>query len=102
MDKNGQRSEIDTAVLPGVETPTYNDDFDEVIQRRQISARLKRQTATELGITIAEFDRRLLDGSLHVCNGTGDGVHIGIFHRNGKCWRSLCRKCENIKRRKKQ
>jgi len=100
MDKNGRRTRIDNAVLPGSETPPINkNDPEKIFSRLELNRKIKQAEATKLGIDIAEFDRRLQDGSIHLCRGYRREQHIGIFDRNGKSWRSLCRICRKAKRK---
>lgn len=107
MDAAGNQSKINTAVLPSTPSPTHSDTADKLMARAQTNMRIKRRTCINLGITIDEFEQRLLDGSLQICTGGDDGPHIGIFGRHnsvrdGKRWQSECRKCQKIKRARKR
>ena len=98
-----QRTSIDNAVLPGQPSRPANEQTPErILEEVQRSRLLKRRLCNRLGIDMYEYDRRVADGSLHQCKGHDGVPHIGIFDRQGKGWRYLCKVCRQRKRSNKK
>ncbi len=91
MDSRGRQTKIDRAALPspGREQST-SESADEIIGREQTWDRMARA----LGLSRGAFDDGVSEGRIRACK----GGHVGIFDRNGKGWRSLCRKCRRAGR----
>jgi len=104
MTTNGKRSNIVRAVLPGSTQPTQTkNEIEETFCRHELNRRLKKKVLRELGISMFDYEKKLVDGSIQICKGIGDGKHVGIFHRKrkGKGWQHLCIKCRQQQRKKK-
>jgi DNA-binding MarR family transcriptional regulator len=90
---DGTRSKLTAAVLPtGIEHTGRQRSPEDQMMRAQAEQTANRKHAEELGLTVAELEAHLLTGRVHRCEG-GGVPHIGIFDKNGKGWRNVCRKC---------
>ena len=99
MDPRGAPTLIDNAVLPGSESvPRHMQTPEQLLMRADLDRRAKSRQASDLGIELEEFERRLLDGSAHICKGGVDGPHVGIFDKHGKGWQYMCRRCTKTAR----
>ena len=99
MDHKGRRSVIQHAVLPGSPTREAEHTSLETLLTR---AKTKQMMMSQLGIDAQEYDRRICDGSLHLCRGWDGVPHQGIFHRRSKNngWQYLCRDCRKTLRKR--
>lgn len=104
----GEQSQIDNAILPKSGGRTYGDKSPEdIYSHYESDMRMRQRVARELNISIAEYDERIRDGSIHVCKGIdfdneGELIqHLGIFDRHKQGWQHLCRKCRKRLRKNK-
>lgn len=61
----------------------------DVMSTGQIIAELARMT----GLSKRQVGGYLTDGRVRICKGLDGNRHVGVFDRNGKYLRSLCKKC---------
>jgi hypothetical protein len=93
-------TEIENAALPkgGVEYKELKTP-EVIAMRNNAEAMAMKDLAKHLGLGLGKFEALWREGRIRQCNG-GDKPHPGIFHRNGKGWRSKCQECRREERRK--
>ena len=97
---DGTRSKLTAAVLPtGIEHTGRQRSPEEHMMRAQAEHTALKKHAEELEMSVAELEGHLQTGRVHRCNG-GKVPHLGIFDRNGKGWRNVCRKCRKDGKKK--
>jgi hypothetical protein len=97
-----RETEISNAALPGAPCYPSNDITPEdLMSDKELEHIAKKTLADGLGIGIAEYDRRMAEGSIRLCEYGGE-KHMGIFHKKGpNRWQPICRDCRSKKRSKK-
>ena len=103
MRRNGQQTTIERAAIPRTHDDERTHDNPEAsVIVSQESARAHRRIARELSIGLREYRRRMQDGSIRPCREYDREAHVGIHHRKGGYWHSLCRDCRQRKRREER
>ncbi|MCP4604515.1 MAG: hypothetical protein GY847_29005 [Proteobacteria bacterium] len=99
MTQTGNRSKIDNAVLPSpARKQQHRDNPEQLFGQLENEIKAKKKLMNELGVDMAELNKRMSDGSLRYCKGVGYGSHVGIFDRDRNRWQYLCRRCRKWQR----